>query len=306
MDRVRELVHYQDRGAYGTCMGEGINLAILDTGIENHPDLRGRIKGFVDCVGNQRSAYDDNGHGTHVAGIVAGNGKMSRLKYKGIAPMANIYVLKVLDENGDGKTEHLLNGINWVLEYYAKYQIKIVNISVGTLPTYGDTEDELLIRGVERLWDAGIIVIAAAGNYGPEEGSITIPGSSDKIITVGAVDDQIFINKKGIVKYNYSGRGSKSIERDGLKPNILAPGSYIKSCNYHWKSNRKGSYYTIKSGTSMATPVVSGAVAMLLSKHPDLTNEEVKAQLCLSAQDLNRPLNEQGCGLLHIERLLQS
>lgn len=152
------------------------------------------------------------------------------------------------------------------------------------------------------MWWEGLIVVVAAGNYGPAEGSITIPGISKRVITVGAVDDHIFINKNGIIKYNYSGRGV--LEDLVFKPDILAPGSYIKSCRNTWNNKNKKTYYTIKSGTSMATPVVSGAVALLISRYPELTNDEVKFRLCASAYDLNRPLNEQGCGLLNIEALI--
>ena len=195
-------------------------------------------------------------------------------------------------------------GIHWVLKNYKKYQIRIVNISVGTLPHLGISEGQRLVSAVEELWEAGIIVVTSAGNYGPARGSITLPGASKKVITVGAVDDQIYINQNGQMRRNYSGRGPT--QECVCKPEILAPGSYIKSCNYQWNSKlHKGSEpYCIKSGTSMATPVISGALACLLSKYPDMTNLDAKLALRDCAIDLGKSINEQGWGLVDMERLI--
>ncbi|MFI3172003.1 MAG: S8 family peptidase [Eubacteriales bacterium] len=301
MDRVRTLVKYRDINKYKQYLGRGVHIAIFDTGIIWHPDLERNIRGFHDFIGHRPKAYDAHGHGTHIAGIIAGNGSLSNGKYAGIAPAAQIHMLKVLDHKGDGKVAHILEGMSWLRKNHEKHNIKIANISVGTYPSLGDKENEWIIKGVESLWDAGIVVVTAAGNYGPREGTITVPGVSEKVITVGAVDDQIYVNKRGEVKHNYSGRGPTL--RNICKPDILAPGSYIKSCNN--KIGKKQIHpYTVKSGTSMSTPVVTGAVALLLEKYPELTNEEVKRSLCETAVDLKRPLNEQGAGLLNIEALL--
>lgn len=312
MDRVKTLVKYDCIDTTGASCnqgltGKGINIAIFDTGIVEHIDLKGRVHTFLDCVGGRMTPYDESGHGTHVAGIISGSGVASSGTISGIAPSSNLHAIKVLDYKGDGNIRDTLKGIDWLMKNYKERDIRIVNISVGTPPTIRNIEEIQLLHAVEELWDAGLIVVTAAGNNGPESGSITLPGVSERVITVGACDDQIYINKKGDAKYNYSGRGPTF--ESVCKPDILAPGSYIKSCsnyrgNYNNRNKNRKYFYAIKSGTSMATPVVTGAIALLLEKYPDLTNIEVKQRLRESADDLNRPINEQGWGLLNIQKLL--
>ncbi len=308
MDRVKKLVKYHCVHTINSknaipLTGKGIGVAILDTGSHAHIDLKGKIYSFQDCVNKRYSTYDESGHGTHVAGIIAGSGAASKGKISGMAPGSQLHILKVLNYRGDGNIQDTLKGIRWILENHKKLNIRIVNISVGTIPTLKDYNEFQLLRSVDELWDAGIIVVTAAGNNGPKRGSITLPGISKKVITVGAVDDHVFINEKGDVKYNYSGRGPTY--ECVCKPDIVAPGSYIKSCN-NYKLSGQGikKFYTIKSGTSMATPVVSGAIALLLEKDPTLTNVDVKLKLRETSRNLNRPANEQGWGLLDITKLL--
>lgn len=126
------------------------------------------------------------------------------------------------------------------------------------LPQSDESEEERLINGVEALWDAGMVVVAAAGNLGPKEGTITTPGDSKKIITVGSSDDQYYIDQRGNTKKHYSGRGPT--KECVCKPDVVAPGSYIRSCNAKF-ARQRGQPYVVKSGTSMATPIVSGAIA---------------------------------------------
>ena len=163
--------------------GKGIGVAILDTGIYQHIDFDSRICAFVDFISNKKMAYDDNGHGTCVAGILAGSGAASMGKYKGAAPGCHLAVLKVLDRFGNGNKEDVLKAFDWILRNRQRYNIRIVNISVGT--TYRTrSEQDVLVKGVEKLWDEGLVVVAAAGNQGPDPGSVTAPGCSKKIITV--------------------------------------------------------------------------------------------------------------------------
>ena len=110
--------------------------------------------------------YDDNGHGTHIAGIVGGSGKLSEGLYSGIAPKCNLIPLKVLDKWGNGEIAHVIEGIEWILENFRKYHIRVVNISVGTLPNTDEAEEEKLLTAVEKMWDRGLVVVVAAGNYG--------------------------------------------------------------------------------------------------------------------------------------------
>ena len=281
--------------------GKGVVCAVLDTGITQHPDLVGRIVGWKDCVQGKKTIYDDNGHGTHVAGILAGNGKSGRGLYSGIAPEAQIFAVKVLNQRGGGKIRDVINGIRYVLLKQKEMKIRIVNISIGTLPHKKDPEDELFLFWVERLWDAGLVVVTAAGNKGPKEGSVTIPGNSRKVITVGCSDDQQSVRVGGISMVDYSGRGPTV--SCICKPDVVAPGAAVVSCCV--PSVRKNHYYGIKSGTSMATPVVSGAAALLLEKYPYLTPKEVKLRLLERARDLGLPRNQQGRGMVDLAALLR-
>lgn len=288
MNRVRQIVGNEDWKNRGNT-GSGVGIAILDTGIYEHRDLEGRIAGFFDAVNGQSSCYDDNGHGTHIAGIAGGSGRNSNGKYKGIATECHFIGVKILDRKGNGMIRNLVNGIEWILENRVPYRIRIANISVGMFPKVGSKDRNLIIQSVERLWDEGIVVVAAAGNNGPRPGSITYPGISRKVITVGTIQEKR--NAK-----IYSGRGPTGF--CVMKPEVIAPGLNIMSC-----LNKKEGY-TAKSGTSMATPVVSGAIACLLEKYPELTPMEVKLRLRDSAMDLGFGKNVQGWGQLWIPDLL--
>lgn len=270
--------------------GRGITAAILDTGIYGkHQDFRNRIRVFCDFISYRTQPYDDNGHGTHVAGILCGDGTASHGQYRGIAPGCNIASLKVLDRLGNGNRENVLRAFHWLMKNGKRYGIRIINISVGT--TYQTSNDhEDLIRGVEQLWDEGFIVVAAAGNQGPKISSITAPGSSKKIITVGSSD---LLKGKSAV----SSRGP-TIDCV-CKPDLVAPGNRIISC-----SANPNVPYSVKSGTSMSTPVISGAIAVMLEKNPKLTNVEIKKMLKDSTDDLGLPRNIQGWGKFNCKKFL--
>lgn len=282
-------------------IGRGVGLAIMDTGAFPHPDFEDRLAGFFDIVNHRTSYYDDNGHGTHILGIAAGDGRRSGGKYRGVAPGAHLLVIKVLDSRGNGDVRHVLRGVEYLLKNHRKYGIRVVNISMGGFGTEGMGEDSELVRGVERLWDAGLVVLAAAGNNGPEPMSIATPGISRKLITVGCSDDETHAEISGRLIRNYSGRGPT---RNCIcKPDLVAPGSGIISCN---RLRRPGDApYIAKSGTSMATPRVAGAIACLLEKYPALSNVQVKLKLRESCRELGLPLEKQGWGELDIGRLLQ-
>jgi serine protease AprX len=271
--------------------GQGIGVAVLDTGCFPHEDLVDRIVCFRDMVGRHTvRPYDDNGHGTHVCGIIAGE------KY-GIAPGCSLIPIKVLDHRGNGFASDVLAGLRYIREQRAKYNIRIVNISVGSFSRRNMSENSALVRGVNEAWDEGLIVVVAAGNMGPGSGTITTPGISRKVITVGCSDDEQEVNVMGNHMVNYSGRGPTS--SCICKPDIIAPGASITSC-----SNYPHTYAT-KSGTSMSTPIVSAALALLLEKHPTMTNRDVKLHLRSHSQDLGLPHNRQGWGLLNLQLLLR-
>lgn len=280
--------------------GEDITIAIIDTGASPHEDLvkpNNRIIGFKDIVNRKTEPYDDNGHGTHVAGIIAGNGYSSKGKYVGVAPEANILVIKALDENGGGSSSDLIQAISYIIETKELYNTKIINLSLGT-PAHSSCEKDPLCRAVEKAVSAGITVIVAAGNSGPDEGTILSPGISNKVITVGAVDDKKTIDPSDDTLADFSSRGPTV---DGLnKPDILAPGVNIESLSNTNKSN-----YISLSGTSMSTPMVSGSVALLLNKYGDLHPSEIKEKLIKSCVPLSDSSLNRGAGILNLKSLFE-
>ncbi len=276
--------------------GSDITVAVIDTGVYgNHIDLKDSLVKYIDIVNKRKIAYDDNGHGTHIAGIILGRGIIRRGYYKGIAPEARLISVKVLDKNGKGRIQDVVEGINWILSNKDRYNIKIVNMSVGA-SNIDKRDEKILIEKVERLWDEGILVIAAAGNNGPERNSISVPGNSKKIITVGAYDDNkpVYVDKiQSMV--NYSGRGPT--KECIVKPEIVAPGYKIMSCSNNGK-------YETRSGTSMSTPIVAGMCALLISKYPEITPKEVKKIMHDTAVDLGLPKNTQGWGKINLQKFL--
>jgi len=290
MQRVRKLVAGNLKEGID---GEGVVIAVLDTGLGSHPDLMGRAVCFRDFVGHRNLMYDNNGHGTHVCGILCGNGRLSAGLYRGMAPGAKLVVGKVLDEKGDGCAETMLEGLDWILQVRERYGIKILNISVG-IGSLEEWEKEKALRDkVEAVWESGILVVCAAGNKGPGDGTVSSVGGSSRVVTVGCHDGTYAKDNPRRCE-TYSGRGIPGSPI--RKPDLVAPGTDIVSCNvhYHKLSGKNGNAYIAKSGTSMATPVVSGAAALVLQKYPDSTNEECKKKLQFSATDLGLPWNQQG------------
>ena len=292
MNRARVLTHCQGSGY----SGKGVTVAILDSGIYPHADYADRIVCFYDILNGRTKPYDDQGHGTHIAGIIGGNGRASRRTYVGMAPDANLFSIKVLDKRGNGETEQVIKALEYLISKKEQYRVRVVNMSVGTIPEAGQTEKNGLVRAVEKAWDAGLVVVAAAGNNGPEPMSITTPGISRKVITVGSSEQDKRL-ENGEIAEGASSRGPTPF--CVCKPDILAPGKGIISC----RNARNG--YISKTGTSMSTAIVSGAVALLLEKKPWLSPAEVKLALYHSAVDLGWEKNRQGWGMLDVKRLLR-
>lgn len=293
MYRVRQMVN----GAAADRLhltGKGVVVAVLDSGIVRHRDFDNRLYPMVDFVNRRKGWYDDHSHGTHVAGIIGGSGRMSGGRFCGMAPGCRILPIKVLDGRGDGKLPTMIRALDWLREHWEEYGIRLVNISVGATPSEDSGEKSELIRAVEEVWSCGLVVVTSAGNEGPAEGSITTPGISRKVITVGACDDNVRTGKHNMV--NYSGRGPTDC--CVMKPEVVAPGQNITSCS------SRGNGYTVKSGTSMSAAVVTGALALLLEKEPEMTNKEVKLRLYCRAADLGWPARRQGWGMIDVKRLL--
>ncbi|ATO37328.1 S8 family peptidase [Geobacillus thermodenitrificans] len=296
--------------------GKGVTIAIVDTGIDPHPDLEGRITAFVDLVNGKTAPYDDNGHGTHCAGDAAGNGRMSDGLYAGPAYEANLVGVKVLNRSGMGTLETIMRGIEWCIDYNKKNPanpIHIISLSLGGEPQPFPAEnDDPLVQVAERAWENGIVVCAAAGNEGPNYGTIASPGISDRIITVGALDDRDTASTRtDDAVAPFSSRGPT---RYGVtKPDLVVPGvniislraprSFLDKMN---KQSRVGDYYMSMSGTSMATPICAGIVALMLQAKPDATPDEIKQALRDSA-DLwkERDPNVYGAGYVNAKRAIE-
>lgn len=206
--------------------GKGVTIAIVDTGIYPHPDLAGRIIAFKDFIKKRTKAYDDNGHGTHCAGDAAGNGLASNGKYAGAAPEANLIGVKVLNKMGAGSIETMMEGVEWCIQYNERnpaQKIDIISMSLG-IPSknYTNENADPMVKMVEEAWESGITVCVAAGNEGPDYGTISSPGVSEQVITVGALDDQDTAETRSDDDVAvFSSRGPTIYGK--TKPDILAP-----------------------------------------------------------------------------------
>jgi len=262
--------------------GQGQTICFIDTGIHPHLDFifpHSNLIKFIDLINKKSSPYDDNGHGTFVAGIASGSGIFSKSK-KGIAPLSNIISIKALGNNGDSNSNIILDAMQWVYENHKVYNISVVCMSFGA--ESGEQIDPLS-SGAEALWKAGITVVAAAGNSGPKKNSIKSPGNNPHIITVGALDIST------LKPASFSSRGPTIY---GHKPDLLAPAVNIVSCN------NKALPYTKMSGTSVATPIVAGVCAILKSKYPKMTNNQIKKFLLNNCTKITGNIDIEGAGYL--------
>ena len=268
--------------------GQGVTVAVLDTGISNLPDFSGRLIGGVDLTSGNNPYQDSYGHGTFVAGLIAGNGASSNGQYSGEAPGAKLVSVKVAGADGTTHLGTLISGLQWVVDNQKTYGIKVVNISLGYQPSQS-TVNNPLDNAVEAVWNAGIAVVASAGNAGPFNGTILAPGDDPLVITVGALDDMATTSPADDEMNDFSSVGPTS--PDGwVKPDLVAsgrsvvslgaPGSTIYSNN---PSSRIGSANFVGSGTSFSAAIVSGAAALVLAANPGITPDQLKARLLGSA-----------------------
>jgi serine protease AprX len=294
-------------------MGAGVGVAVIDSGIGNQPDLVNRIVYSQSFVPNVSTTIDQYGHGTHVAGIVAGNGAASTgtpyvKTFRGVAPKANLINLRVLDANGAGTDSAVISAINTAIQLKTKYNIRVINLSVGR-PVFESYTLDPLCQAVEQAWNAGIVVVVAAGNAGRDQSqgtdgyaTITAPGNDPLVITVGAMKTMGTLTRADDLIASYSSKGPTLLDHV-VKPDIVAPGNRIISLeaskttvlaasganyvpfSYYQNPSNKGNspdYFKL-SGTSMAAPMVSGTVALMLNKDSSLTPDTIKARLMKTA-----------------------
>jgi serine protease AprX len=264
--------------------GQGIKVAVVDTGIDDtHPDFAGRVVATKSFVGG--SARDDNGHGSHVAGIIAGSGAKSDGKYVGVAPEASLYVAKVLRANGSGAMSGVMAGIEWAV---LEQKVQVINLSLGGGPSCDGT-DALSTMCDEAVQQAGVVICAAAGNEGPEGKTIGSPGCARRVITVGATNDNDQVAR-------FSSRGPTADGR--IKPDICFPGVGVIAPQA--AGTRLGTVieegYVSADGTSMATPHAAGVAALMLQANSNLNAEQVKTLLLQAAVNIGALPVEQGVG----------
>jgi subtilisin family serine protease len=271
--------------------GKGVPVAVLDTGIDkSHPDLASQVAGgknFTDAPDG-----DHFGHGTHVASTIAGTAAASNGKYKGVAPQARLYDGKVCDDNGGCQDSDILAGMEWAAK---DVKARVVNLSLGGTDTPGI---DPLEEAVNRLTaETGTLFVIAAGNEGPAARTIGSPGSADSALTVGAVDKQ-----NGLA--DFSSRGPR-VGDGAVKPDISAPGVSIVAAKAKDSviGEPVGDDYLRLDGTSMATPHVAGAAAILAQEHPNWKAAELKGALMGSAQPAgNQTAFEQGAGRVDVAK----
>lgn len=281
LSNEKDFLHLENL-CKGKFYGQNQTICFIDTGLHPHFDFifpKNRIVKFLDFINNNSSPYDDNGHGTFVTGVACGSGVFSKTK-SGIAPLANIISIKALSKDGNSTSNKILDAMEWIYQNHKVYNISVVCMSFGA-DTIDNTDP--LSKGAEALWKRGIIVVAAAGNSGPKENSIKSPGNNPYIITVGAID----INSMNIAEF--SSRGPTLY---GHKPDLLAPAVDVISCS------NLALPYTKMSGTSVATPIVAGVCAILKSKYPKITNNEIKKFLLTQCKKITGNIDIEGAGYL--------
>jgi serine protease AprX len=273
--------------------GAGMTVALVDTGVTEVADLAGRVLPVVNdrtgqtyaCenLSEERDCSDSYGHGTFIAGTIAGDGTASGGRWKGAAPGASILSVKIAGRDGTADVSNVLAAVQWVVSFRDRYNVRVLNLSLGTDSTQTYARDPLNYA-VERAWDAGVAVIVAASNRGPEARTVSKPGDDPFVVTVGAIDDR---GTKGLgddVLPNFTSRGPTAA--DGIaKPDVVAPGGHIVSLRAPGSAidaqfpNYVDGAYRTGSGTSMATGIVSGIAALLLQANPGWTPDRLKYAL---------------------------
>src|SRR4051794_5472623 len=265
--------------------GAGVTVAVVDTGVDTTGDLAGQVVRAVDFT-SEGDGTDRYGHGTFVAGLIAGTGSHSNGAIEGVAPDAKLVSLKISGADGATDVTLVLEALEWLKDFASTYNIRVVNLSLGFASPQSYAIDPLDFA-VERLWNSGITVITAAGNDGNVPGTVLAPGNDPFVITVGSSNDRTTVNNNDDKLATFSSSGPTV---DGVaKPDLLAPGRSIVSSRSPGSTvdqanpgSAIGDVYGKGSGTSFSTGIVSGAAALLLSKSPWLTPNQIKQRLVTS------------------------
>ena len=289
--------------------GTGIGVAVIDSGIADHPDLHhsngnSRVVYSQSFVAGDTTTSDQYGHGTHVAGLIGGTGTSSgtangyAATYAGMAPNVTFINLRVLDQNGSGSDSQVIAAIEQAIALQSTYNIRVINMSLGR-PIFESYTLDPVDQAVEAAWKAGIVVVVAAGNSGRSAvadgfATIGVPANDPAVITVGATMTELTPTRVDDQIASYSSKGPTVLDHI-VKPDLVAPGNRLVSLRVAGStldatypqyevapSSGTAMYYEL-SGTSMATPVVSGAVALMLQQNPALTPDQVKARLLKTA-----------------------
>jgi serine protease AprX len=292
--------------------GQGIGVAVIDTGISPMADLAGRVVYGPDLSG-EGTLIDTYGHGTVMGGIIGGNGADSALRsggaYTGVAPKATLVAVKTAGANGAVDVSTVLQAMSWVSAYASQFNIRVVSLSWGT-PGTQDPAVDPLDYAVERLWRQGIVVVVAAGNNGPNAGTIAKPGDDPMVLTVGAYDDKQNTDPGDDSVASWSSRGPTA--QGYTKPDVVAPGRYVIATR-SFGSTIESTYpkalyppsYIRGSGTSEATAMTAGLAALLLQAHPTWTPDQVKFALMSTARPMSSwTANNQGAGRVNVAAAL--
>lgn len=310
-----------------------VTVAVLDTGYWKHPSLDttalglGRVLAQYDAIGDSRDSSttgllgltslgatansDGSGHGTHITGVILNKDRTADGRYFGIAPNANLVSVRAFDADGRGTYSSVIRGIDWIVQNKNAHRIRVLNLSFGATPRSYYWDDPLN-RAVMKAWQAGIVVVASAGNSGPASGTVTVPGNVPYVITVGAMTDNFTPanpNDDRLASFSSTGPTYEGF----VKPEVVAPGGHIWSlmptyariAQEHPTYQNDGDFFTM-SGTSQAAAVVTGAVALLLQAEPGLSPDAVKCKLIASARPALDPTGreaysvfQQGAGLIN-------
>ena len=278
-------------GDWSLDAGAGVGVALIDTGVTEVPDLKGRVVFGPDLSG-EGTTHDTFGHGTFMAGLIAGDGEMSAstpVRHVGVAPGAHIVSVKIAGADGSTSLSKLLDAIGWVVAHGDDYSIRVLNLSVAVPPLSNSFVADPLSAAVEVAWSSGITVVAASGNDGS---SVSSPGRDPWVITAGALDTGANSSPADDSVPSWSGRATTPF---GAKPEVLAPGVSVISlvapgstvARDHPESMLDGGHYLRGSGTSMATAMTSGAVAVLTEHHAAATPDDYKGALVNSARAMD-------------------